>query len=109
MQLPHACREGRVSRTGEENVELGKVVGVVGAGREEVVGREGLVVERAMVGGEAAEGAGILPCVSSILPSSGMPGAYTMIRARQWAFVEGRVQAFRAKVAVVDGVRRCLE
>lgn len=57
MQLPDSGGEGRVGRSGEENVELGQVVGVAGAGREEVVWWEWLGVQSALVRGKAAEGA----------------------------------------------------
>lgn len=50
MQLPHACRERSIGGTGEEHIKLGEVVCRIYTGRKEVVRRQRLAVESAMVG-----------------------------------------------------------
>lgn len=67
VQLPYSSGEGRVRRPGEKNVELREIVNIVGAGWEEVVGRQRLVVEGGVVGGQAAEGARVLYSVSPVV------------------------------------------
>lgn len=50
VEFEEAGGEGGVGGAGEEDVELGEIIGVWGVSGEEVVGWEGLAVEGGVVG-----------------------------------------------------------
>jgi len=66
VEFEDAGRERGVRWAGEEDVQLGQVVGVGIVGREEVVWRERLAVQRAVVCCQATEGARVLEVVNEM-------------------------------------------
>ena len=64
MELEDTCGEGGMCRASDEDVKLGKVVVVRSGGRKEVIGRERIVVQGAMVRRQTAQCARVLESVS---------------------------------------------
>lgn len=70
MQLPHAFDKGCMRRAGNEDVELGQVVGMRRCGRKEVVRRKILAVQSSMVCSQAPQCACVLSDVSDVTPAA---------------------------------------